>query len=40
MVKKGESAAAYYRRNCVSPAIIEKAASKAKELTELFRLQP
>lgn len=39
LVKPGESDVAYYRRNCVSPAILEKASSRAKELTELFRLE-
>jgi hypothetical protein len=39
LVKPNESDVAYYRRNCVSNQILQKAKSKGKDLTELFRLE-
>ncbi len=39
LAKPNESDVAYYRRNCVSKQILQKAKSKGKELTELFRLE-
>jgi len=37
--KKGESDVAYYKRNCGSPANLEKAAARGKRAAEIFRLQ-
>lgn len=39
LAKPNESDIAYYKRNCVSKETVQKAKTKGKTLTELFRLE-